>query len=105
MAMLCGRNMKEQRITYFRQRNSGGGLCFLYVLENSVFRHEVDENSPLLGYYAASICNFLSTFRKELQVRNCHYTMRCNPDEGSLHIVFLVYFFTLKFSEPIKINL
>ena len=32
----------------------------------SSFRHEVDENCALLGYYAASSGNFLPTFRDNL---------------------------------------
>jgi uncharacterized lipoprotein len=35
-----------------------------YVI--SGFRHEVDENRALLGCYAASIFNFLPTFRDNL---------------------------------------
>jgi len=34
----------------------------------SGFRHEVDENNTLLGYYAASSGNFLRTFRDNLLV-------------------------------------
>jgi hypothetical protein len=35
---------------------------------NSGFRHEVDENCALLGYYAASSDNCLPTFRDNLSV-------------------------------------
>jgi len=34
----------------------------------SGFRHEVDENCALLGYYAASSGNFVPTFRDNLLV-------------------------------------
>jgi len=35
---------------------------------NSGFRHQVDENRALLGYYAANIGNSLPTFRDNLSV-------------------------------------
>jgi len=34
----------------------------------SVFRREVDESCALLGYYAASGCNILPTFRDNVSV-------------------------------------
>jgi hypothetical protein len=42
----------------------------------SGFRREVAENCILLGYYAGSSGNFLPT-------RNCHYSLRNNPEERS----------------------
>jgi len=60
------------------------------------FRREVDENCALLGYYAASSGNSLTTFRDNLSVplkmgpigclvtpvRNCHYTLHNSPEES-----------------------
>jgi hypothetical protein len=37
---------------------------------NSGFRHELNENGSLLGYYAASSNNFSLTFRDNLSVPN-----------------------------------
>jgi hypothetical protein len=45
----------------------------------SGFRREVDENSTLQGYYAASGGNVLPTFR----VRNCTYALHDIPEECS----------------------
>ena len=59
----------------------------------SGFRREVDENSALLCYYAASSGNLLPTIRdnlsgptvffSEMSVRNHHYSLRNNPEERS----------------------
>jgi len=43
-------------------------LTTLWVCVISGFRREVDENCAILGCYAASIGNFLLTFRDNLQV-------------------------------------
>jgi hypothetical protein len=43
-------------------------LGCLYSCVVSGFRHEVDENCALLGYYAASSGNSLPTFRDNLPV-------------------------------------
>jgi hypothetical protein len=39
----------------------------LDILVISGFRHEVDENCALVGYYAASSGNFLPTFRDNVR--------------------------------------
>ena len=65
----------------------------------SGFNREVDDNSTVLGYYAASNGNTLRTFRDDLSVSssrnkmrpgcpetsamNCHYSLRNNPEERS----------------------
>jgi hypothetical protein len=68
----------------------------------SGFRRHVDENCALLGYYTASNGNYLPTFRDNLSVpsskvknpgrptgcpqtlvRNCHYSLRNNPQQRS----------------------
>jgi len=59
----------------------------------SGFRREVAENCVLLGYYAASSGNSLSTFRDRLKkgqigspetsVKNYHYSLRNSPEERS----------------------
>jgi hypothetical protein len=46
----------------------------------SGFRREVDENCDLLGYYAASIANFLPMFRDNISipssdVKKLHYSL------------------------------
>ena len=70
----------------------------LAVCVISGFLHEVAENCAVLGYYAASSGNFLRTFQDylsvpssgqgwdpigcpETSVRNCHYSLRDNPEE------------------------
>ena len=82
-------------------------LCELYNIYTpcmiSGFRREVADSCTLLGYYAESNGNFLRTFRDnigpilrvqeflgmgpigctEKSVRNCHYSLRNNPDERS----------------------
>jgi hypothetical protein len=66
----------------------------------SVFRREVDENSSLLGYYAASSGNLLPTFldnistpssgvEMETSVRNYHYSLRNNPEQRSSHLLWI----------------
>jgi hypothetical protein len=68
----------------------------------SGFRHEVDENDALLGYYTVSSGNFFLTFWDilispifwglgaigcpEMSVRNYRYTLLNNPEERSSHI-------------------
>ena len=55
----------------------------------SGFRREVDENCVLLGCYAASSGNSLSTFRDrcpERSVKNYHYSLRNDPEESSSQI-------------------
>ena len=51
----------------------------------SCFRREVDENCVLLGYYAASSGNSLSTFRDNLSVPSSKFK---NLENGS-HAAFL----------------
>jgi len=46
----------------------------------SGFRREVNGNCALLGYYAASGGNYLST-----AVRNYHHSLRKSPEERSYH--------------------
>ena len=80
-----------------------------YTLRDLGLRHEVDENCPLLGYYAASSGNSLLTFQEnllaldsrpftmgpigcpEMMVRNCHYSLRNSPEEDSslLSVLFI----------------
>jgi hypothetical protein len=72
----------------------------------SVFRREVDENSSLLGYYAASSGNLLPTFRDnistpssgvemetigypETSVGNYRYSLRNNPEKRSSHLLWV----------------
>jgi len=47
----------------------------------SGFRHEVDEKSALVGYYAASSCNFLLTFWDNILVSSSVFE---NPKESLL---------------------
>jgi len=57
----------------------------------SRFRHEVDDNWYLLGYYAARCGDFFSTFALEIgpigctetSVINYHILLRNNPEEPS----------------------
>jgi len=64
--------------------------------EATEFTREVDENCPLLPYYATSSGTSLPTFpdnligsrlkligRPETSVRNCHYSLRNDPEERS----------------------
>ena len=77
--------------------------CGLYMI--AVFRREVDENSSLLGYYAASSGNLLPTFWgnlsapssgvvmepigcPETSVRN-YYSLHNNPAERSSHLLWV----------------
>jgi hypothetical protein len=72
------------------------------LLAISDFRHEVNENFDILGYYAASSGNFLPKFQDDLSVpssfstleyrterlpqtfvRNYHYSLRNKPEERS----------------------
>jgi hypothetical protein len=46
---------------HWKQRKNIQGVIF-------GFRHEVDENSAILGYYSASSGNFLPTFRENVSV-------------------------------------
>jgi len=45
------------------------------------------ENCALLDYSAASSGDFLPTFQDNLSVRNYHYSLRNNPEEGSSHLL------------------
>jgi hypothetical protein len=45
------------------QRKTDSVICVI-----SGFRREVVEDCTLMGYYAASSCNFLRTFRENLSV-------------------------------------
>jgi hypothetical protein len=47
----------------------------------SGFRREVDENCCLLGYYAASIGNFLPMFRRNLSVEGF-----LTPEDGAVRL-------------------
>ena len=50
----------------------------------SCFRHEVDGNCALLGHYAASGGNFLSTFRYNLSVPSSGFkNPKRNPEDGT----------------------
>jgi len=49
----------------------------------SVVRREIDEIHALLGYYAASSCDFLPVGCPETSARNDHYWLRNNPEERS----------------------
>ena len=71
----------------------------------AVFRREADYNCALLGYYAVSSGNFLSTLRDNLydpssrvkmmvlivctetSIINYHYCLRNNPEERSSHLL------------------
>ena len=48
----------------------------------SVFRREVDENCPLLGYYAVSSGSFLPTFRDNLSVSSSG-VKNLDPGDGT----------------------
>jgi len=69
----------------------------------SGFRREVDENCTLLHYYETNSGNFLPTFRDNLSVkssesrmgpigclktwvRNYHYSLRNNPEDGGIRL-------------------
>jgi len=57
----------------------------------SGFRHQVDKNCALLGYYAASSGNLLPTFQEnsigpETSVRNYHYSPNNNPEQSSSYL-------------------
>jgi hypothetical protein len=53
----------------------------------SGFRRHVDENCALLGCYAASSCNFVPTFRKNLLVLSSG--VKNNPEERICHCITL----------------
>jgi hypothetical protein len=72
----------------------------------SVFRREIDKNSALLGYYAASSGNLLPMFRDkvltpssgiemepigcpETLVRNCKHSLRDNLEERSSNLLWV----------------
>jgi len=59
-----------QFVMALRYKPEGRGLWFPNVSLEVIsgFRHEVDENCALLGYYAASSSNFVPTFRDNLLV-------------------------------------
>jgi hypothetical protein len=52
-------------------------LLFQYESFNSSFRREVDENSALLGYYAARGGNSLQTFRDKISVPSSSVIILC----------------------------
>jgi len=54
---------------------------------NLGFRHELDENCSLLGYYAARCGNISQTFRDNLSVPS--YSLRNNPEERSFQKFFI----------------
>ena len=51
----------------------------------SGFRYEVDENCAFLGYYVASIGNFLPTFRDNLSVQSSGAKI-LDPEDGIILI-------------------
>lgn len=57
-----------------------------------------------MGCYTACSGNFLPKSRDKSWLRNYHYSILCNPEEVSLLTVIFVYYFPLKFSEPVTIN-
>jgi hypothetical protein len=69
------------------------------------FRHDVDENCFLLGYYALSNDNFLPKFRDNLSgcpettVRNYHYSLCNNLEERSC---IISYTFRLDFQAAVN---
>jgi hypothetical protein len=71
----------------------------------SGFRHDVDENYFLLGYYAGSNGNFQPTFRENLSgcpettLINYHYSLCNNPDERSY---ICSYMFQLDFQAEVN---
>jgi len=63
-------------ILRLRAKNLGSEALTLIDLG---YRREVHKNSPLMGYYATSSGNLLSTFRDYLPVSNYHYPLRNDP--------------------------
>ena len=65
------------------------GLCVI-----SGFCYEMDGSCALLGYYAGSSGNFVSTLNPKMRpiggskmlVRNYHYSLRYNPEERSSQV-------------------
>jgi hypothetical protein len=51
--------------------------CLFCVI--SGYRHEVDENCDLLGYYAVSSGNLMA-------ICTHHYSLRKNPEDRSSHV-------------------
>ena len=83
-----------------------------YTVHDSGFHCKVAENCPLLGYYAASIGNFLPTFQDSISaldflplkmgpisfpktsVVKCHYLLHNSPEDHSF--VLVLFFFLHK---------
>jgi hypothetical protein len=62
----------------------------------SGFRHEVDENCILLGYYAAGSGNFLPTLRDNLSVPNFVFLIPGDGTDNSSRNVDKKYYYSLR---------